>query len=701
MSRIERPQWRLRTKSTLYCLRMLPDSSGLVLDHWGEPTEVPPWPDTEPAPVFALPADVLPLEYASNGQRAVSFSELLVDRGAGNTGAIWTVLPNEVRWTSEATGDLLVVPLRDETGDLRLELTYSTSQKHDVIRRRAALRNDGASPVELRRAFSAAWNLPLGQHVRVDYLAGAWAREFQPRSVELDWGTFSVGSRQGVTGLHFSPVVTVTATPEPDFGPPDGRGYGIALAWSGSWRLQVENAAVGKHARVSCGLDEDTTVITLPPDGTFTSPDSLGLFSPDGPEGVTRGWHDFQRAELTRDTSPAARPVVYNSWYATEFDVRVDHQRQLADIAADIGAEVFVVDDGWFAGRTSDRAGLGDWRTDPEKFPHGLGELAGHVLQKGMRFGLWVEPECVNPNSDLFRRHPDWIYHSADRPAKTIRNQYVLDLGREEVVTWVEDTIRKVLSSVPITYLKWDMNRPISDGGRSGDPRGREWSLQHTRNYYRVLETIRREFPHVTVEACASGGGRIDNAVLERSDIVWTSDNVGPLDRLVIQDGFLHAYPSWVMSSWVSDDPGHRDRRQTSLGYRFAVAMSGVLGIGGDLLAWSDSDRKAAAKMVAIYKDIRTVVLYGESTLHGAPEDGLYCIEFTGPDSDPRTVLFVYDRDHARGKQPRVFPKALRLDIAYRVNDSDEIVTAASPGVAVPFVLAPDADVLVLTPVPH
>lgn len=704
--RDDRVQWQLHTKSTLYCLSVLPDGSGVVLDHWGEPAEFPPWAEPTRRVGFALDSDVAPLEYASAGQRAVSFSELLVDRGGGHTGATWRVLTDEAAFVAGGQGDTLTVPLVDETGDLRLELLFSTSREHDVIRRSSSIRNTGTSTVELRRAFSAGWNLPLGQACRVDYLAGAWAHEFQRRSLDLSWGTFSIGSRQGVTGLLFSPVVTVTASPGEGAAAPAGHAYGVALEWSGSWRLQVDSPSVGRHVRVSCGLDEDTTVVTLPPGDHFHSPDSLGLFSTDGQEGVSRGWHDFQRAELTRERSPYAQPIVYNSWYATEFDVRLDHQRRLADRAAEMGAEVFVVDDGWFTGRTSDRAGLGDWRPDPEKFPHGLKELADHVLTKGMRFGLWMEPECVNPDSQLFRDHPDWIYHSVDRPALTIRNQHVLDLGREEVVTWVEDAIRQVLGSAPITYLKWDMNRPISDGGRVGDPFGREWSLQHTRNYYRVLEMIRREFPNVTIEACASGGARVDNAVLARSDLVWTSDEVGAPDRLVIQDGFLSAYPAWVMSSWVSDELGHRDRRTTSLGYRFAVAMCGVLGIGGDLLAWSESDRRAAAHMVDIYKDIRNIVLHGNSVLHGDPHRNLYCIEFAGPESDPRTVLFVYDRDRERTRdteQSRVFPRTLHPNTTYRLNSSNEAVTPAtamSVGVVVPFTWAPDAHILILTPQP-
>jgi alpha-galactosidase len=720
----DRQRWHLRTRSTSYVVSALADGSGLVLDYWGPALEgsgarrgtsevldvVPAWDEPDRVVSFSARADAQPLEYASAGQRHASFSELELDRGDGRTGARWTLVPDGVVYRAHDTGDELVVPFIDESAVLTLELRIRTSVDHDVIRRGARLLNNGGAAIDLPRTFSAAWNLPLGQHVRIDYLAGAWAREFQTRSTELHWGTFSIGSRQGVTGLSFSPVVTVSAVDDEDaFHRPGGPAYGVALDWSGSWRLQVETNAVGQHARVSCGLHEDVTTVRLDPGQEFTTPDALGVFASDGRTGVTQAWHDFQRAELARDLSPATRPIVYNSWMATTFDVSLEQQTKLAREAAALGVETFVLDDGWFAGRDSDRAGLGDWRADPRKFPHGLSELALAVEDLGMRFGVWIEPECVNPDSELYRRHPDWVYRADGRPLETIRNQYVLDLGRAEVVEWVMDTLRALLGSAPIRYLKWDMNRPVTDGGRPGDPHGREWSIQHTRNYYRVLEMLRSEHPDVVVEACASGGARIDNAVLARSDVVWPSDQVGARDRLVIQHGFLSAYPAWVMSSWVSDDDGHRDRRPVSLGYRFAVAMAGVLGIGGDLSKWSAEDKQAAAGMVRTYKSVRTVIQHGDVRTHGRPDENLYAVEYAGPPADPRVVILVYDgdRDRRRDRESaRVFPTGLLPGVRYDVcdgsgNPTGETVTAetaAMLGVAVRFAWAKDADLIVLTP---
>ncbi|NQX30057.1 alpha-galactosidase [Microbacteriaceae bacterium VKM Ac-2854] len=694
-------QWTLRTAATQYVVSLLADpefGDALALDYWGPATDAPVAPWAEPARFvgYATRADAAPLEYASAGQRHVAFSELLLDRGDGRTGARWTVLADEV--LSSAAG--LAVPFVDETGSLRLTLRYAVSPQHDVVRRSVLLENLSTDTVELRRAFSAGWNVPVGQAARIDYLAGAWSYETNRRHVELEWGTFAIGSRQGVTSMTFAPTMTLTALPARDsFSRPAGDAYGVALDWSGSWRMQADSAPLGQSIRVSAGLDEDTTVITLLPGESFASPDALGVFSAAGADGVSAAWHAFQRT-LARDLLLRHRPIVYNSWMATRFDVTVQHQTALAEAAAELGVEVFVVDDGWFVARNDDDAGLGDWTPDPAKFPNGLGELADRVLALGMRFGLWIEPECVNPQSELYRAHPDWIYRAEGRPLVSIRNQYVLDLGRPEVVDWICATFRRLLGSAPISYLKWDMNRPVTDGGRPGDPHGREWSLQHTRGYYAVLRMLRAEFPDVTIEACASGGARIDNAVLALSDVVWTSDQVGARDRLVIQDGFLRAYPAHVMSSWVSDDAGHRDRAAVSLGYRFAVAMAGVLGIGSDVLAWSAAEREEARERIAFYRDIREVLHHGVVATHGSPTGFLYCVEYAEPDGS--VVLFVYDQDRDRSRDreaPRVFPTLLAPGIRYRLRGSDAEFSRESArtlGVPVGFAWAPDADVLVL-----
>lgn len=690
-------QWTLPTAASRYVVSLLPDGRGLLFDQWGGGRQRRWRPDTSTPMVervhFSTPLDVAPLEYATSGTRHVQQVEMVLDHDDGRRGASWQRAV-DTSFETSAGVTTLRVPFVDDSGGLRLTVTIRTDVAHDVVEKFVVIENRTAGTVTLPRVFSGAWPVPVGTSARIDYLTGAWGREFAPASVELSAGTFSIGSRQGVTGHVFAPTVTVSALPAGDDAAYDA--YGVALAWPGSWRLAVEAPPHGDHVRVSCGVDDEDTVVTLLPGETFTTPSTLGTFSPRGRGGVSRNWHAYQRRSLSRTLGAEHRPVVYNSWYATQFDVRPEHQLKLADVAAEIGAEVFVVDDGWFAGRHSDAAGLGDWTPAPDVFPDGLRPLVDGVLDHGMRFGLWVEPECVNPDSDLYRAHPDWVYRVDGRELTTVRNQLVLDFGREDVLTWAEDMLRGLLTRYPVSYLKWDMNRPVSDGGRPGDAHGRQWSVQHAAGYLRVMRMLRQEFPHVTVEACASGGGRVDNTVLAVADVVWPSDETAPRERLRIQDGFLRAYPPHVMSSWVTDEPGLSDRTPVSLGYRFVVAMAGVLGIGSDLLRWSAQTRTEGRRLVELYRELRPVLHGGDVVAHGSPDEPGYALEY-GDGS--RIVLLVYGAGRDSHSSVVVRPDLLRDDARYQLRGTGLTITGASAragGIAVPWAIAPDADVLVL-----
>ncbi|WP_375424962.1 alpha-galactosidase [uncultured Friedmanniella sp.] len=685
------PPWVLPTATSRYVVGFAPDGLGPLLQDWtdGEPAG----PKTDDQHGFLTPADRLPLELAALGTRQVRGSDLVVDHGDGLVGArlVWAL--EDVELTSEVGGEgagsRLTARALDSTGDLEVVLTIETDTRHDLVTKQATYRNSGSVPLTLPRAFGPSWELPVGPAAVVSHLAGEWGREFTPYRTVVEAAELSIGSRSGITSHHHSPTVVVSAAADPD-----GPAYGVALAWSGSWRLLVDSAPFSPRVRVAGGVDDESGVVTLLPGEFFRTPATLGVFAPDGPLGVQRRWHDHQRGWLARDLSPATRPVLYNSWYATEFDVRLEHQLALAEVAAGLGVEAFVVDDGWFRGRTSDRAGLGDWSPDPATFPDGLVPLADAVQALGMRFGIWVEPEAVNPDSDLYRAHPDWVYRAGRRPLVEHRHQYVLDLGRPEVVAWIQGWLRELLGDGRVSYLKWDMNRPVSDGGRPGDPHGRQWSVQHAEGYYEVLRMLRDEFPQVTVEACSGGGGRIDAAVLARTDVVWTSDETGPRDRLAIQHGFLSAYGPHVMSSWVTDLPSRRDLEPVSLEFRFVVAMAGVLGIGADLLAWGEDDRDRARQLVALYLDVRHTVHTGRVERHGDPRDPVYAVEYGGPE---QTVVLVYGRA-SRPAEVRVTARTLRPGLTYRLRGRELPLTAEErrSGLVVPFGLGGDAEVLVL-----
>ncbi len=285
--------------------------------------------------------------------------------------------------------------------------------------------------------------------------------------------------------------------------------------------------------------------------------------------------------------------MLFNSWEATTFDISEEQQAALARLAAGIGVELFVVDDGWFGARTGDRAGLGDWTPNPDRFPHGLKPLADQVHGLGMQFGIWVEPEMVNPDSDLYRAHPEWVQYQTGRKRTELRNQLVLNLAREDVQEYLWEQLDTLLSSAPIDYVKWDFNRCFTDAGWPG------------------------------------GGGRIDLGVLSRTDQVWTSDNTDPLDRLAIQHGFSQIHPARVMAAWVTDSPNTQlNGRVSPLRFRFVSSMAGVLGVGGDLTEWTAEELAEAGEWVSLYKEIRPVVQRGDLYRLRPPAGGLSAVQY-------------------------------------------------------------------------
>jgi alpha-galactosidase len=675
--------WILPTRSGRYVVGPAPRGAGLVAIGWGPDAEQvrPPAAATSS---FEADLDLLPLEATALGTRNVHGAELVVRRADGLRGAR-LALSGEVELGRDDDGAThLVCPLADGVLGLSVRLHLRTHPAHDVVEKWADLHNDSAQPIELLRAWGGAFTVPVSDGASVELLGGAWSREFTRFDAELSAGTLSFGSRQGITSHTYAPVVTVVPRGGAGAGARAGARYGVALGWSGSWRMALDAAPFADHVRISGGPDDESGILTLRPGAGLTTPVLAGVRVDGDADDLAQAWHQYQ-ATLARTRGPEHRPVVYNSWFATTFDVRVEHQLKLAEVAAEVGAEVFVVDDGWFRGRTSDSAALGDWEVDLNRIPGGLGPLAEGVRKLGMRFGLWVEPEAVSPDSDLYRAHPEWAHQVTGRPLETLRNQYVLNLGRPEVEEWVLGTLRRLLGDNDITYLKWDMNRSIADGGQSvlgGD----DWSWRHTQAYYRILDALRAEFPRVTVEACAGGGGRIDHAVLARTDVVWPSDETGPRDRLAIQHGFLGVLPAWTMSSWVTDLPDQLDTEPASLEFRFVVAMAGVLGIGADLLAWDAATRDRVASFVELYRSIRPVVHTGRMRRHGAPGDAACAVQYTGPDSGEgagTVVVLAWRRPSADGFAADDFTVHLRdLDpeARYRVRGGDDVPTGTFTG---------------------
>jgi len=567
----------------------------------------------------------------------------------------------------------LEIDLADTAYPLVVTVSYRVYDGFDVLDRWATVRHAGdGPPVVIRLAHSANWWLPVRASWRLRYLHGGWAGETQLTQTSLTPGQVVLESRRGTTGHQLNPWFTLdpegTATEE------RGEVWSGALAWSGSWKLVFETNPGGRvHA---CGgVNDFDWSYRLAAGDELILPRFAGLHTTGGFGAASREWHAWQlahvlgrgddRASLTTRAAsgapadsgpPPLRPVLYNSWEATSFQVSEAGQLRLAELAARLGIECFVMDDGWFGARDNDRAGLGDWTVNREKFPRGLGPLIGRVNDLGMRFGLWVEPEMVNPDSDLYRAHPDWVYHFAGRTRSEHRNQLVLNLARPDVAEWVFATLDRLLSQNHVEFVKWDMNRPFSEPGwpaQAGHEPERAWT-DHVGSLYAIIDGLRAAHPGVDFESCAGGGGRVDLGILRRVEQVWPSDNTDAWDRVAIQEGFTQAYAPQVMTAWVTDSPNFLTGRELPLSFRFHVAMAGALGVGGDLLGWTDAELAEAAELIAVYKEIRPVIQRGRlyrlaSVLSGSfaasqyvADDDVVVLGWWGPRPD------VVRPDHVR-----------------------------------------------------
>ena len=483
----------------------------------------------------------------------------------------------------------------------RLEL-HPTS---DVLVASTDLRNVGDTPLSVERCYAPCLPLP-GHCDTVTGFEGRWANEFQQHSLRRFAGTYLRENRKGRTSHDCWPSVIVHEQSATERG---GDVYGMHLGWSGNHRIRVEELADG---RVYALLGElfHPGELRLAAGESYRSPALFAACSQNGFGGMSRSFHRYVRQELTDErVARDAKPVHFNTWEAVYFDTTEPKLSQLVDAASDVGVERFVLDDGWFRNRNSDTAGLGDWYVDDAVFPNGLGPLIAKVHDRGMQFGLWIEPEMANPDSDLLRAHPDWVLGLPPAPAVMTRNQCVLDLTRSDVVGYLYERLDALLSEYPIQYLKWDMNRDLN---QPGDEAGRAAGHRQTLALYELMRRVREAHPTVEIESCASGGGRVDFGVLRFTDRFWTSDSNDPLDRLRIQQGFSLFLPPEVMGSHVGPRDCHITGRTTDMSLRAGVAMFGDFGIEADLLELSADEREELKAAVALHKRFRGLLFSGD-----------------------------------------------------------------------------------------
>jgi alpha-galactosidase len=549
-------------------------------------------------------------------------------------------------------GGHLVIILKDREYPFLVKLHYRVYEEWDVIEKWREAVYTGTGQMVLERFHSAEFSLPGTGYESINF-NGDWGREFSAGSSKITAGKVIYESLFGITGHRTGPFFMLHRDADEE----KGEVYFGALAYSGNHKIVVE-AAPHYYTSILVGISDTDCEIPLAGNMLFETPHAYALYTSGGFGALSNNLAAFAREHIMSETwRHRPLPVLYNSWYATAFNIQSDEQISLAEKAAQMGIELFVVDDGWFKNRVSSCSGLGDWTADEKKFPFGLGPLVRRVNELGMSFGIWIEPEMVNPDSDLYRAHPDWILRYGSREVITRRNQYYLDCSNPLVIRYLKDCFDKLFAEYNLAYIKWDMNRYVAEMGsltRSPEEFKGMWHL-NTQGVYELRSYLLKKYPHVEFESCASGGGRVDYCTMACFDEFWPSDNTDPLDRLFIQEHYSLIYPIKHMRAWFTDVFG-MDNRNIPLRFGMYCAMCGSLGIGVDLNKKSEEERAEIAGYITQYKKIRETIQFGDLyRLKSLTRDEIHAVQYVHKE---QAVLFVF-LDHERyGKKD--YPLRLR-----------------------------------------
>ena len=583
-----------------------------------------------------------------------------------------------------AEADTLELTLVDEPSGLEVDLRFTIFAGRPLIARSALIRNAGAAPVDLRCAMSLSLDLPDADW-RMIGLSGAWARERHVTDRALVPGRQSVSSVRGASGHEHNPFVALRRATTDEA---HGEAYGFSLVYSGNFLAEAEVEPFGT-ARVRLGIEPSTFGWRLEPGASFTVPEAIVAFSEHGLGGLSDAFHELFRDRLARGHwRDRPRPVLINNWEATYFGFDADRLVEIASTARDLGVELFVLDDGWFGARDDDTTSLGDWFVDRRKLPDGLDGVARRITDLGIGFGLWIEPEMISERSRLFEAHPDWAIGIPGRPRTESRQQLVLDMARPEVVDHLVAVLSDILGGAPISYVKWDMNRNITEPFSPSLPADRQGEFFHRYilGTYELYRRLTERFPEILFESCAGGGGRFDPGLLAFAPQGWTSDDTDAIERLPIQWGTSLAYPLSSMAAHVAAVPNHQVGRVTPLSTRAAVAFFGVFGYELDPTAFDDEERTEIAEQISFYKAHRELFQRGRFVRLVSPfeGDGNRVAWMSVAADRRRAVVGAYQLL----SQPEAGPGRLRLrgldpDAIYRVSTwpgYDESLARANMG---------------------
>ena len=563
----------------------------------------------------------------------------------------------------------LKITMSDKPSGYKVILHYSVFEKEDAIVRRTEIVNISGSKIMVEAAASAAIDFPT-KDFKMTSFNGGWAKERGIDCYDLHHGVSSVESRKGASGHHTNPSVILSdknATEDV------GDVYGFALVYSGDFKISVEVNEIDK-VRVVAGINLENFCWSLKAGEHFETPECVLTYSDEGFNGMSHNFHNLCRNHLGKCADKSVKhPIVINNWEATYFDINEEKIVNFVSACKGLGIDTMVLDDGWFGHRDSDNSSLGDWFVDKRKFPNGLGKVIETCHEQGMKFGIWFEPEMISRDSELFKAHPDWCIHTESRTPMESRNQLVLDMSRVEVVDYVFDIISQFLSENEIGYVKWDMNRNITDNGSIwlGKNQG-EHAHRYILGVYNLMERLTNAHPNVFFEGCAGGGGRVDFGILYYMTQIWTSDDSDAIERLRIQYATSLVYPPATMVGHVSAVPNHQTGRVTPFKTRSDVAQMCNFGYELDVNKLSEEEKAEIPKQVEEHRGLEPLIANGDFYRLINPFTGKQCAwELVSGDKEKAYVMFAAASIRANDKSYVVKPKGLNPEYIYQVSDTD------------------------------
>lgn len=572
--------------------------------------------------------------------------------------------------------ETLEIMLEDPCTGLRAILCYSVFENMDMITRSVRFENHGDGTIRLERALSACLDMQPGSWDLIHF-HGRHCMERQPERLRQPHGITRISSSRGSSSHQHNPFVIMAS---PETVEAYGDCYGMMLVYSGDYAAEIEMDQMN-HTRLVMGINPDTFSWKLDKGQSFDTPEVIMGFTHEGLNALSQMYHRFIRNNICRGKyKNIHRPVLVNNWEGTYFNFTHEKLEAIASEAQKLGIEMFVLDDGWFGKRDDDYSGLGDWKVNEAKVR--LTELVQTVNSMGMKFGLWIEPEMVNEDSDLYREHPDWVLKIPGRNPSRARYQLVLDFSRREVVDYVYEQIASVLSSCNIEYVKWDMNRSLADTWSAALPADRQGEVRHrfVLGVYRFAERLISDFPHILLEGCSGGGGRFDAGMLYYAPQIWCSDDTDAEERVLIQYGTSFGYPASTMGSHVSAVPNHQTGRVSTMDLRGAVAMSGMLGYELDLTKLKSAEKAKVRQQIREYKKYAELVMNGDYyRLTDPVKDSDYCA-WAFVSENRKKCLFYLVNLHTRANAPliNVRFRGLKPDANYKIQREKRIYSGAA-----------------------